>query len=65
MKVIKKGILKEKEIKKTCGYCNCKFEYSKEDIHYDTRDGNYVICPTCEKFLATSYIVQVDRSRDC
>lgn len=51
MKVIKPGSIPSSDIKHTCSYCSCEFLYSKEDIHIDQRDGNYVICPTCGKFI--------------
>ncbi len=52
MKVIKQGNNKPKETKKTCSKCKTKFSFTKEDIKSDWRDGDYVVCPTCNNFIA-------------
>ncbi len=52
MKIIKEGLIKEKKFgDKTCPDCDCEFEYVLSDVEED-RDGKYVKCPTCKKFLA-------------
>ena len=65
MKIIKKGTRKRESILKTCGYCSTELEYNNSDIKHDFRDGNYIICPVCQRFLAISQTQQVDRSKDC
>jgi hypothetical protein len=50
MKIIKRGEIPPTAVNKTCGYCNTEFEYEPSDIKSD-RDGFYVICPVCNKFL--------------
>lgn len=53
MRIIKQGKLPNPEVTQTCHKCNTKFAYTKEDVHYDHRDGNYVKCPTCGAFIAS------------
>ena len=33
-----------------CKHCGCEFGAQLEDMHSD-RDGNYVVCPCCKKFI--------------
>ena len=55
MKIIKDGKnIINAEVKKKCGYCTAVFTYTKSDIQPDWRDGDYVICPCCKKFLSTT-----------
>lgn len=66
MKIIKKGKVKEEEYHKVCGYCDTEFTYTSSDVKPDFRDGDYVICPVCGKFLAHGSLPQnIDRSKDC
>lgn len=51
MRIIKEGKTPEKETIKTCGSCKTKFAYTPEDMKND-RDGRFVICPHCAKFIA-------------
>jgi len=51
MRIINPGKKPNEEREKTCGYCKCKFAYTKNDVESD-RDGNFVKCPTCKKLLA-------------
>lgn len=51
MKVLKRGKVKEKVYHKTCHNCKSKLEYKDSDIECD-RDGDYIICPVCKKFIA-------------
>ena len=51
MRIIKKGKLPPKEKKMECKNCGCVFMYDFRDIHSDQREGDYVICPTCKKFI--------------
>jgi len=64
MKILKRGKVKNEHpkmtcaycdtifeyLKMTCAYCDTVFEYLKTDIDFD-RDGRYVVCPVCGKFL--------------
>jgi uncharacterized Zn-finger protein len=50
MKIIKQGKLPTTEKKKSCSYCKTKFVYDIKDVSFD-RDGSYVVCPNCNKFL--------------
>lgn len=51
MKIIKQGNIGKKEYKMVCWQCDCVAMYTSDDIHYDQRDGAYVICPCCGKFV--------------
>lgn len=51
MRIIKKGKLPPKEKKMECKNCGCVFMYEPCDIHSDQREGDYVVCPTCKKFI--------------
>ena len=51
MRIIKGGKLPPKEKKMTCPECGCVFMYERSDIHSDQREGCWVVCPTCKKFI--------------
>jgi uncharacterized Zn-finger protein len=51
MRIIEPGVIKSKTRIMTCEYCDCKFEYEREDIHVDQRDGDRVRCPFCGEFI--------------
>ena len=53
MKILKRGKVKNEHPKMTCAYCDTVFEYLKTDIALD-RDGRYVVCPVCGKFLTVN-----------
>lgn len=53
MKIIKKGEIKEKEVKETCYKCKSKFIYTPSDVEMDNRDGDYVKCPCCGAFISS------------
>jgi len=66
MRIIRIGNTEEKEIPKTCGDCYTDFTYTLSDVKPDWRDGDYVVCPICGKFLAHGDPPKnVDRSKDC
>lgn len=66
MRIIKIGNNKIKEYFKTCIYCDTEFSYNDSDVKPDFRDGDYVICPVCGKFLFHGEPPKnVDRSKDC
>jgi hypothetical protein len=50
MKILKEG-KPEKPKKHKCKRCNTKFEYTKEDVKPDWREGDYVECPKCKTFI--------------
>lgn len=65
MKIIKKGNFKEKEYRKKCD-CKTEFSYTNSDVQSDFRDGDYVICPVCGKFLYHGKPPQnFNRATDC
>lgn len=51
MRIIKEGKLPPKEKKMKCKNCGCVFMYEPSDVHSDQREGDYVVCPTCKKFI--------------
>lgn len=51
MKIIKKGKVEKKEWKGFCLNCHCEFIYDQSDIKIDQREGDYVVCPTCDNFI--------------
>ena len=53
MKILKRGKVKNEHPKMICAYCDTVFEYLKTDIYWD-RDGRYVVCPVCDKFLTVN-----------
>jgi transcription elongation factor Elf1 len=56
MEVISRGVNPDtvpKDMK--CYHCNTVLRYVPSDVHHDQRDGSYVICPVCGKYLATSF----------
>lgn len=54
MRIIKEGKLPPKEKKMTCSECGCVFMYNRSDIKTEQRDGDFVICPTCGKFITVN-----------
>lgn len=54
MKIIKRGTPEQEWIYGVaCLKCSSVLEYDKSDIHSD-RDGSYIICPVCGKFISSS-----------
>lgn len=52
MKIIKRGTLPEERVYRvTCSNCKSELEYTKEDVKLDFREGDYIVCPVCEKFI--------------
>lgn len=43
-------VVKRRQKYKTCS-CGTSFTYENKDIQLDPRDGNYVLCPSCGKFI--------------
>lgn len=54
MRIIKEGKLPPKEKKMTCSECGCVFMYDRSDVKTEQRDGDFVICPTCGKFITVN-----------
>lgn len=52
MRIIKDGNNKPIEYKMVCYNCGCEAIYTKEDIHFDQRDGDYVVCPCCGRWIS-------------
>lgn len=55
MRIINEGIEITKEVRRSCKFCGCDFAYTKDDVHHDPRDGDYVICPCCKQFINHDY----------
>lgn len=51
MKIIKQGEAKKEEWRGLCLYCHCEFIYDRNDIKIDQREGDYVVCPICGKYI--------------
>lgn len=52
MKIIKEGKIPTPEEKKfVCSHCECEFIADVYDTHYCQKDGAYVECPTCGKYI--------------
>lgn len=51
MKVKTTGKIPTEEKNKKCYNCKSVLTYSPKDIEQD-RDGRYIVCPTCGKFIA-------------
>lgn len=52
MEIIKKGNTGGDEYLLLCYRCGCSARFNNADIHRD-RDGEYVICPQCKRFIST------------
>lgn len=50
-RIISKGVIPNKEKQITCYNCNTVFAFMPEEVKYDYRDGDYIICPVCTKFI--------------
>lgn len=58
MKIIKEGNLPEdKQKRETCYNCKTVFEYVKADVQSDFRDGDYIVCPKCGKFITAGKFI--------
>lgn len=51
MKVLKQGTVKKDTKVKTCTNCKTKIEYTRDDVEQD-RDGRFIVCPSCARFLS-------------
>ena len=48
------NVIKIELTKLVTGYtkpCGCVFMYERSDIHSDQREGCWVVCPTCKKYI--------------
>jgi transcription elongation factor Elf1 len=52
MEIIKNNY-QPKEYIKNCPKCNSTLKFTDNDIHHD-RDGNYIVCLCCGRFIDTS-----------
>ena len=48
MKLVEKGNLEPKQVKKKCKNCDAVFIYGPKDIDSDYREKPFVVCPSCE-----------------
>lgn len=51
MKIIKEGNRPSIIEKRFICRCGCEFIADENDQKKDPRDGDYVVCPTCGKFI--------------
>lgn len=51
MIIIKEGQKPIEEWQVTCKKCGCIFVFDRRDILHDQRDGDLVICPTCNEYI--------------
>lgn len=72
IKIIKLKEKQEKEYKKTCKSCGCKFSYTDEDIKHDWCYGGwYLFCPNeaCKNFILhkSEQLLNIfgNRAQDC
>ena len=50
MRIIKPGIVKDKEWVITCHECGCVFAFDRKDIYPDQKEVVLIVfCPTCRK----------------
>lgn len=52
MEIIKRGNIPEKEYILVCRICGCVAKFVQSDIKRD-RDGEYIVCPECNRFIST------------
>lgn len=65
MKIIKKGKIRKEEWRGSCLDCHCEFMYDRNDIKIDQREGDYVVCPTCGKFINVMGRYHADKDQRC
>lgn len=51
MKIIRRGKVQTEEKRFECQNCGCEFIADEHDKKIDVM-GDYVICPTCEQYIA-------------
>jgi hypothetical protein len=51
MRIIKEGQKPIEEWQVACKKCGCIFYFDRRDILYGQRDGDCVICPTCNEYI--------------
>ena len=49
--IIKRGVKKHDVATYDCKSCDSTIRFTRADIQSDQRDGDYVMCPVCEKFI--------------
>lgn len=54
MRIIKKGSIKPKEWLFACSKCGCEFAANERDRHDNSREGTWVVCPYCNKWISWS-----------
>lgn len=59
MRIIKPGKIKISEREFTCRECHCEFIADIKDMQCNQREGNYVICPTCQSFITWSNGIEI------
>lgn len=60
MEIIRPGNKPENvRYQQTCKTCGCVFAYTKSDVKPDQREGDYLVCPTCTKFISPTYVPEI------
>lgn len=55
MRIIKEGQKPVKEWQVTCKSCGCVFVFDNSDVHSDQREGDWVVCPTCQECITVTH----------
>ena len=63
MKILKKGVVPSHKQKINCNNCKSELEFKQDDVRHD-RDGSYIVCPVCNKFLGLSKQLHISRLED-
>lgn len=63
MKILKKGVIPSNPKKIKCNNCSSELEFKQIDVRHD-REGSYVVCPVCNKFLGISKQLHISRLED-
>ncbi|GAA0883277.1 hypothetical protein GCM10009120_18740 [Sphingobacterium siyangense subsp. cladoniae] len=63
MKILKRGVVSNPSKKINCDGCTSELEYTAKDIQFD-RDGSYIVCPVCKKFLGVTKQENTSRLED-
>ena len=55
MRIIKEGQKPIKEWQVTCKKCGCIFVFDNRDVKSDQREGDWVVCPTCQGCITVTH----------
>ena len=54
MRIIVEGRKPIKEWQVICKDCGCVFVFDNSDVKSDQKEGDWVVCPTCKKFITVT-----------